>query len=158
MDSSDLAAFIAANSIAAEIIHTEDHTPTVEAAAQALGVHVEQIAKSILFIADGSPVLVIANGTSRIDYKRLSGCLNLPRKKVKMADAETVLGIAGYIVGSMPPFGHKARLRTLIDSRMFARPEIFAGGGDINAMVRVAPGEIMRVAAGERVELAEPLS
>ena len=154
MNSSDLATFIAAHNITAEIIHLSDHTPTVEAAAQTLRVPVEQIAKSILFLAEASPVLVIANGLNRIDYRRLGDYLNLSRKRIKMADADQVLGIAGYIVGAMPPFGHKTRLRTLIDTRMFDQSEVFAGGGDINAMLRVKPAEIVRVTGGERIAVA----
>src|SRR5260221_227071 len=72
MDSSDLRAFLAAHAITAELIHLPEHTPTVEIAAQALGVVVDQVAKSTLFRADGAPVLVIANGISRIDYRRLA--------------------------------------------------------------------------------------
>jgi Cys-tRNA(Pro) deacylase len=155
VNSSDLAAFIAANGITAEIILLPDHTPTVEVAAQALGVRIEQVAKSILFLAEGSPVLVIANGTNRIDYRRLGDYLNLSRKRIKMADADQVLNFAGYIVGSMPPFGHKSKLRTLIDARMFEQPEVYAGGGDINAMLRVTADEIMRVTSGERAEVSD---
>ncbi|MBM4424512.1 MAG: YbaK/EbsC family protein [Chloroflexi bacterium] len=155
MNSSDLAAFIAANGAAAEIIRTADHTPTVEAAAQALGVHVDQIVKSILLLADDSPVLVIANGTARVDLKRVADHLGLPRKRVKMADANAVLNLAGYAVGSMPPFGHKTQLRALIDSRAFEQSEVFAGGGEINAMLRIAPDEILRIVGGEKVEVTQ---
>ena len=158
MNSTDLTAFIAAHHIAAKIIHLSDHTPTVETAAQALGVAVEQIGKSILFLADGSPVLVIANGVNRIDYKGLADYFGLSRKRIKMATADEVLDFAGYTVGSMPPFGHKTKLRTLIDSRLFTQSEIFAGGGDIDALLRITPDEIMRATAGERVELTEPAS
>lgn len=155
MNSFDLAAFIAAQHIAAEIIHLPDHTPTVEAAAQALNVAVDQIAKSILFLADGAPVLVIANGTNRIDYRRLAEYLNLSRKKIKMADADQVMEIAGYSVGAMPPFGHKTWLRTLIDARMFDQPVIYAGGGEVNALLRVAPDEVRRVADAEQADVVE---
>jgi Cys-tRNA(Pro) deacylase len=158
MDSADLAAFIAANGITAEIILLPDHTPTVEVAAQALGVRIEQVVKSILFLAEGSPVLVIANGTNRIDYRRLGDYLNLSRKRIKMADADQVLSIAGYIVGSMPPFGHKSKLRTLFDARMFEQPEVFAGGGSINAMLRITPNEIVRVTDGEKVDVTQNAS
>jgi len=153
MDSSDLSKFISAHSIAAEIIHMPEHTLTVEAAAQALKVHADQIVKSILFVADNAPVLVIANGLNRIDYKRLGEYLNLSRKKIRMAQAAEVLEISGFIVGSMPPFGHKTKLRTLLDPRLFEQAEVYAGGGDINAMLRVTPSEILRVANGERVEV-----
>ncbi len=155
MDSSDLRAFLTAHTITAELIHLSEHTPTVEIAAQALGVAVDQVAKSILFQADGAPILVIANGTHRIDYRRLAECLNLSRKKLRIANADEVLDIAGFIVGSMPPFGHKTALRTLLDTRLFDQPEVYAGGGDINAMLRIAPVEIERVTHGERVAVTQ---
>lgn len=151
MNSSDLAAFIAAHTITAEIIQMSEHTPTVEVAAQMLGVSVDRVAKSILFLADGSPLLVIANGLARIDYKRLADYLTLSRKKVRMAQADEVLDIAGFVVGSMPPFGHKTKLRTLLADRLFEQPEVFAGGGDLNAMLRVTPQEIERVTGGVKV-------
>jgi prolyl-tRNA editing enzyme YbaK/EbsC (Cys-tRNA(Pro) deacylase) len=155
MNASDLAAFIAAHEIAAEIILLAEHTPTVEAAARALDVPVARIAKSILFLAGDSPVLVVANGTHRIDYKRLAGTLGLSRKKIRMADSQQVMSIAGYAVGAMPPFGHTARLRTLIDRRMFDQPQVYAGGGEINAMLRVTPEEIRRVAGAEPADVVE---
>lgn len=153
MTSSDLAAFIAAHNITAEIIRLGAHTPTVEVAAQVLGVQVEQVGKSILFIADEQPVLVIANGTNRVDYKRLAEYLGLPRKRIRIANADQVLEIAGYVVGSMPPFGHKTPLRTLMDARTFEQSTFYAGGGDIDAMLRVAPSEIARVTQAEKLEV-----
>ena len=155
MNSADLAAFISAHNITAEIVHMGTHTPTVETAAQALGVHPDQIVKSILCLADGSPVLVVASGTARIDLKRLADSLGLARKRVKMADAPTVLEISGFEVGAMPPFGHKIKLRTLIDRRVFDQPEVYGGGGEVDAMMRIAPAEIAQVASGERVEVTK---
>jgi len=153
MNSADLQHFLATHAIAAEMVYMQVHTPTVETAAQALGVHVDQVIKSIILLADGSPLLVIANGTSRIDLKRVADHLNLPRKKVKMAEAQTVLEITGYVVGSMPPFGHLAPLRTLIDSRVFDQTLVYGGGGEIDAMLKIAPDEIERVTRGERVDV-----
>ncbi len=153
MNSTDLQTFLTTHTIAAEMVYMQVHTPTVETAAQALGVHVDQVIKSIVLLADDSPLLVIANGTSRIDLKRIADHLNLPRKKVKMADAQTVLEITGYIVGSMPPFGHKTALRTLIYSRVFDQTLVYGGGGEIDAMLKIAPSEIERVTRGERVEM-----
>lgn len=154
MNSTDLAAFISAHNITAEIVHIGTHTPTVETAAQALGVHPDQIVKSILCLADGSPILVIASGTARIDLKRLADSLDLARKRVKMADAPTVFEISGFEVGAMPPFGHKAKLRTLIDRRVFDQPEVYGGGGEVDAMMRLTPAEISRVTGGETIDVA----
>lgn len=154
MDSSDLASYLTAHQIEAELIRLGAHTPTVEAAAQALGVPVEQVGKSILFMADETPVLVIASGTSRIDYKRLAEYLGLSRRRIRIANPEEVETIAGFVVGSMPPFGHKTKLRTLMDARTFEQSTFYAGGGDIDAMLRVAPSEIERVSQAEKVEVS----
>ena len=155
MNAADLAAFIAARGITAEIVHLQDDTPTVESAARALGVHPDQIVKSILLLAGESPVLVIASGTARIDLKRVAEYLGLARKRLKMADAPTMLEIAGYAVGTMPPFGHKTKLRTLIDRNVFEQAEVFGGGGEIDALLRLTPAEIARVTGGEQVDVAQ---
>ena len=83
MNSSDLRHFLTTHAIAAEMVYMQVHTPTVETAAQALGVRMDQVIKSIVLLADDSPLLVIANGISRIDLKRVADHLNLLRKKMK---------------------------------------------------------------------------
>lgn len=157
MNSSDLQKFITAQAIAAEIVYMQVHTPTVETAAVALGVEVDQVIKSIVLLADQSPLLVIASGTARIELKRVADHLGLPRKRVKMADAETVFELTGFVVGSMPPFGHKTMLRTLIDERVFLQTSVYGGGGDIDAMLKVTPREVVRVTQAQGVNVISPL-
>lgn len=157
MDARDVAAFLAEHAIAGEIMTLPAPTPTVEAAARAAGTTADRIAKSVLFIAAGAPVLVIANGLSRIGYKRVADHLGVSRKQLKLADAPTVLALTGFPVGTVPPFGHTTRLRTLLDAGVLAQPEVFAGGGAIDALLRIAPAEIARVTGAEVVEVvAEP--
>ena len=153
MNSSDLAHFIAQRQIPAELIELEGHTPTVEAAARVMGTRVERIAKSLLFLADGAPVLVIANGTARVDPRRVADHLGLARKRVRFADAETMERLTGYTAGSMPPFGHLAPLKTLVDRRALAEPELYAGGGSVRALLRVNPETICRVTGAEVVDV-----
>jgi len=155
MNAADVAAYLRAHGLAGELVTLPEHVPTVEAAARAVGASVERIVKSVLFLADSSPVLVIANGTQRVDYKRVADYLNLSRKRLKLADALTVLEITGYPVGTVPPFGHKTRLRTLIDAGVLAQPEVYAGGGAIDALVRIAPAEIVRATGAETVNVVE---
>jgi len=154
MDASHISAYLRQHNIPGEVVILPEHTPTVEAAARAVGTSVERIVKSLLFLADDQPVLVIANGTARVDYKRVADYLNLSRKRVKMADAPTVLEITGFPVGTMPPFGHKSRLRTLIDAGVLAQPEVYAGGGAIDVLLRIAPAEIVRVTNAEMVNVS----
>lgn len=153
MDATNIAAYLREHGIAGEMVFIPEHVPTVEAAARVVGTTVERIVKSVLFLADSAPVLVIANGTQRVDYKRVADYLGLSRKRLKLADAPTVLEITGFPVGTVPPFGHKTRLRTLIDGGVLAQPEVYAGGGAIDALLRIAPPEIVRATGAETVSV-----
>jgi len=155
MNAADLARYLREHGIAGEVVSLPEHVPTVEAAARAVDVSVERIVKSVLFLADSSPVLVIANGTQRVDYKRVADVLGLSRKRLKLADATVVLAITGFPVGTVPPFAHKTRLRTLIDAGVLTQPEVYAGGGAIDALVRITPAEILRATDARIVNVVE---
>ena len=120
-----------------------------------MGVETEQIIKSLVFVIKGDPLLVINNGIARVDYRNIAKHLTVNRKKVKFATAEQALEITGYIVGSMPPFGHLQKLRTFVDPAITKLDTIFGGGGDIDAMMRLTPAELLRVTAGEILEVSE---
>jgi prolyl-tRNA editing enzyme YbaK/EbsC (Cys-tRNA(Pro) deacylase) len=156
MDSTHIAAYLRAHEVAGEVVHLTEHTPTVGDAARAVGTTPERIIKSVLFLADGAPVLVIANGLARVDYKRVADYLNLSRKRVKLADAEAVLAITGFAVGTVPPFGHPTRLRTLIEASVLEQPEVYGGGGAMDALLRIMPAEIVRATQAEIVSVVAP--
>jgi Cys-tRNA(Pro) deacylase len=151
LTSQDLQRFIDQHHIAAQILPMAEDTPTVPAAARALGVAEDQIIKSLVFLVDGQPALVIAYGTGRVDDRLVAGHYGVGRKRVKMARPDQALDITGYVVGSMPPFGHQSPLRTLVDPGVTRHSEIFGGGGEVNAMLRLAPGELLRVTEAEVV-------
>jgi prolyl-tRNA editing enzyme YbaK/EbsC (Cys-tRNA(Pro) deacylase) len=159
MDSAHIAAYLRANELTGEVVHLPMHVPTVDDAARAVGTTPERIIKSVLFLADGAPVLVIANGTARVDYKRVADYLGLSRKRVKLADADAVLAITGFAVGTVPPFGHPTRLQTLIEASVLDQPEVYGGGGAIDALLRIAPAEIVRATQAETVNVvASPIN
>jgi Cys-tRNA(Pro) deacylase len=149
MNSQDLQKFIDEHHIQATILPLDAHTPTVGDAARALKVENDQIIKSLVFHIDGEPLLVINNGLARVDRKKLAAYLHVGRTCVKFAAPDHVLEITGYIVGSMPPFGHKKKLRTIMDAAVERLDVIYGGGGDINAMMRLTPNELMRVSQAE---------
>jgi prolyl-tRNA editing enzyme YbaK/EbsC (Cys-tRNA(Pro) deacylase) len=155
MNSTDLARYIEQNEIEAEILHLQSGTPTVAAAAAALGVQPEQIIKSVLFLADGRPVLVIANGLTRVHRKQLADALAMSRRRVKMADGQQVEAITGYLIGAVPPFGHPQRLYTLLDQGVLQEEVVFGGGGEINALMRVTVPELQRATGGRIVDIAD---
>lgn len=153
MDANDLASYIEDNGINSEMVFLAEETPTVEAAASAVGVRQDQIGKSLLFLADGEPILIIANGTTRISYKRLAKYLGITRKKLKLANPGQVEGVTGYVVGSVPPFGHRQPIETLIEKRVLREREIYAGGGATNVLIRISTIELLQVTSASIVEL-----
>lgn len=160
LTSTDLEKFVKDHNIAAEIVFLEKETPTVEAAAAAMNVLPGQIVKSVLFLlkqADGSrnPLLVVTSGTSRIAWKQLADYLGISRRRVKMAKADEVLNITGFPVGTVPPFGHKEKLDTLLEANVLKQNEILGGGGAINALMRLTVDELQRVLQAPLVNIAE---
>jgi prolyl-tRNA editing enzyme YbaK/EbsC (Cys-tRNA(Pro) deacylase) len=146
---SDLAHFITEAGIAAELVPMALETPTVPAAAAALGVAPAQIVKSLLFLIRGEPVLVIASGDALVDRRPLADHFGCGRKQVKLADAQTVLEITGYWVGGVPPFGHLTRVQTLMDRAVLAWDVVYGGGGDDRTLLRITPEELARVTGAE---------
>ncbi len=149
----DLTAFIRKNDVEAEVIVLADATPTVEDAARAVGTSTKQIVKSLLFLIDGKPVLAIACGEARIDRRPIAQHFGVGRKRVKMADSDSVLKFTGYPIGAVPPFGMPEQPSTLMDARLFEHEVVYAGGGDIHALIKVNPMEIERVTSGIRLDL-----
>lgn len=152
-DSIDLMTFMAEHQINAEVVRLQVETPTVEDAAKAVSTSVEQIVKSLLFLVDGEPVLAIACGNDPVDRRSIAAHLGVGRKRVKLADAASVLAITGYPVGAVPPFGLRKQPLTLIDRRVLEHDMVYAGGGAIDALVRVSPLEIQRVSGAVELDL-----
>jgi len=155
MGSEQLQIFIDAHRIEAVILPMGGHTSTVSEAALALAVETDQIIKSLVFRTQTEPLLVINNGLARVDRRKLAAGLGVGRKRVKFASPEQALALTGFVVGSMPPFGHRQKLRTLIDPAVLDLDLIFGGGGDIDAMMRLTPAELVRVTGAEVMELSE---
>lgn len=145
LSSADLQQFIDRHGIQATILSLDQHTPTVPDAARALGVAPERIIKSLVFMMRDDPLLVINNGLARVDRRKLAASLGVSRKRVKLAEAGQAMAITGFVIGSMPPFGHRQKMPTLVDRTILELDLIFGGGGDIDAMLRLTPSELLRI-------------
>ena len=137
--------FIEVHEIEGRIIRLNVPTPTVESAAHAVGTTVDRIVKSLLFLIEGQPTLVITPGTDRVDNKKIAKHFNVSRKRIKLADPQTVLAVTGYEVGAVPPFGHQRTLSVILEERIFQQELVYAGGGSKEALLEVRPEEILRV-------------
>jgi prolyl-tRNA editing enzyme YbaK/EbsC (Cys-tRNA(Pro) deacylase) len=139
----DLRAFIQAHSIRAQIVYPQFATPTVPAAAAAMGVEPEAIIKSVLFVVNDEPLLVISNGERRIAQGAIARRLGVGKKQVKIATPEQVLAWTGYPAGGVPPFGHPTRLRTWVDPAVLERETVYGGGGAESTLMCVHTADLL---------------
>ena len=145
--------FMRSHQIDGEICYLSTPTPTVIAAAQAVGTDPSKIIKSVLFMVKKAPVLAISCGTQRIERKAIASFFGVGRKQVKLADAESVLHITGYRVGTVPPFGHAHKIHTLVDSKVLEQDRIYAGGGAENALAHISTSDILRITGADIIDL-----
>lgn len=117
-------------------------TRTVEDAAEAVGCRPAQIAKSIVFVADGEPIVCVASGAHRIDPGRL--CDALDCAEARPATPAEVRAATGFAVGGVPPLGHG--LPVVFDESLFEHDEVWAAGGDGHTVFRTDPRALCRCA------------
>jgi prolyl-tRNA editing enzyme YbaK/EbsC (Cys-tRNA(Pro) deacylase) len=130
----------------------DDPVPTAAAAAAALGCEVGAIANSLVFDADGAPLLVLASGAHRVDTGKVAALLGVTR--VRRATADFVLAATGQEVGGVAPVGHPAPLRTVVDVELAAFPLLWAGGGDHHTMFSATYEDLLRITGGQAAAVA----
>lgn len=156
LDDRALAAFVERWAPEAELVYPGVPTPTVPAAAEALGVAPDAIVKSLVFRADDRPWLVIAAGSARVSMRLLAAALGVSRRRLQLAPPEAALRISGYPVGAMPPFGHRRPLPTLVDAATVpASGTVYGGGGDRAALLKLDVATLLRVTGARRLPLSE---
>src|SRR3954452_21170278 len=124
--------------LAIELKTLNDSTATVADAAAAIGCEPGQIAKSIVFVMDGEPVMVVASGRHRIDRDKV--CVALDCAEGRQATPDEVRAATGFPIGGVPPIGHG--LPVLFDSALLDYDLIYAAGGDGNTLFEVAPRDL----------------
>ena len=125
---------------------------TAAAAAAALGVEVGAIANSLVFDADGEPLLVLTSGAHRVDTGKVAALLGVGR--VRRASPEFVRAATGQVIGGVAPVGHPAPLRTLVDRALAGFPEVWAAGGIPHAVFPSTCAELVAVTGGELADVA----
>jgi len=139
-------AALRAGGVEAEVRRFDDPVPTAAAAAEALGCEVGAIANSLVFDADGLPLLVLASGAHRVDTGKVAALIGAQR--VRRASPDFVLAATGQEVGGVAPVGHPAPLRTVVDTDLATFPVLWAGGGDHHTMFSATYADLLRVTGG----------
>jgi prolyl-tRNA editing enzyme YbaK/EbsC (Cys-tRNA(Pro) deacylase) len=114
-------------------------TRTAQDAAGAIGCAVGQIVKSLVFLRDGEPVLVLCSGANTVDAQRLG---------LAKADAAVVRRTTGFAIGGVPPYGHSAPLQTLVDEDLLAYEEIWAAAGTPSSVFPLTPAQLVERSGG----------
>ncbi|WP_433758338.1 YbaK/EbsC family protein [Nocardia sp. CA-135398] len=125
-------------------------TPTAADAARALGVDVGAITKSLVFLLDDDPVLLLVSGAHQVDLgrtgERLEGTLT-------RAPAEMVQEVTGQPIGGIAPVGHPTNLPTWVDNALSTHREVWAAGGHPNTVFRTSFRELVRITAGLPIDV-----
>jgi len=114
-------------------------TRTAQDAAAAIGCGVGQIVKSLVFLRDGEPVLVLCSGANTVDAQRLG---------LTKADADVVRSATGFAIGGVPPYGHPAPLETVIDEDLIGYDEIWAAAGTPRSVFPLTPAQLVERSGG----------
>ncbi|MCC0097768.1 YbaK/EbsC family protein [Streptomyces flavotricini] len=130
-----------------------DGTRTAADAAAAIGCELGQIAKSLVFAADGVPVVVLVDGASRVDVDAVRR--ELGAQEVTRADAALVRETTGYAIGGVPPFGHRTRTRVLADHSLLAHEVVWAAAGTPHSVFPMPPRELIAHAGAALADVRE---
>jgi prolyl-tRNA editing enzyme YbaK/EbsC (Cys-tRNA(Pro) deacylase) len=140
-------AALAAAGLDARVIELAVAARTSQQAADALGVAVGQIAKSLIFRAQhsGRAVLVIAAGDRRVDEARIAASLGEP---IGRADPAFVREHAGFAIGGVAPLAHATAMATFVDASLRRFDVVWAAGGTPHCVFPITPADLLRVSAG----------
>lgn len=134
------------------VVELSDSTRTAQEAAHAIGCQVGQIVKSLIFRGkySGTPFLVVASGSNRVNEQRLSDLVSEPIEK---ADAEFVRQHTGFAVGGVPPLGHVEQLQTFIDEDVLQYEALWAAAGTPHAVFQLTPSDLQAMTGGQVVAI-----
>ena len=129
-----------------------DSARTAAEAADALGVPVGAIVKSLVFAADGQPVLVLASGDHQVDTTKVAAIIGAGT--VKRADADLVRAATGFPIGGVAPVGHPTALTTVVDEHLGDFDVVWAAAGTPHAVFPTRYDELVRICSGVPAEVA----
>jgi prolyl-tRNA editing enzyme YbaK/EbsC (Cys-tRNA(Pro) deacylase) len=127
-------------------------TSTAEAASRAVGAPQGSIVKSLIFMADGVPLLVLVAGDQQVDSKRLRAELGLSKRQLRLARPEEVQEFTGFEVGGVPPLGHRQPLHTLIDRSLSRFEMVWAAAGNSHAVFPIHITQLVSITGGRLID------
>jgi len=139
-----------AQGLPVEITEFSQSTATSQQAADALGVPVATIVKSLVFLAGEQVILVLASGANQVDTEKLAQAAG---GKVRRPDADRVKEATGFVIGGVAPVGHTRPLPTYIDADLLRYDQLWAAAGSPYAVFPITPQDLVRITGGKVVDL-----
>lgn len=143
---------LAAAGATGEPVVLTDPAPTAATAAAQLGCPVAAIANSLVFDADGEPLLVLTSGGHRVDTTKVAGLVGA--ESVGRADADLVKARTGMSIGGVAPVGHLEPVRTLVDVDLAQHEVVWAAAGHPHTVFPTSYDELVRITGGTPAEVA----
>lgn len=145
--------FLDSRGYSGDIHHTEDTIFTVEDASKAVGAPPEEILKSLIFMVDGKPTLVLMSGINKVDSKKIAIATSKAKSRIKMASPDYVFETFGFKVGGVPPLGYQPLLPALIDEDIFSFEVVWAAAGTDHDFFPIAPAVLRDYTDGTVADL-----
>ena len=139
-------ALLAERGATGEVRVLPDSVRTAAAAAEALGCEVGAIANSLIFDADGAPVLILTSGAHRVDTDTCAAEIGVPA--LRRARPDFVRAHTGQVIGGVSPVGHPTPLRTFVDPWLDRHAQVWAAAGHPNALFSTTYAELLRITGG----------
>jgi len=126
--------------------------PTAPTAAALLGCEVGAIANSLVFNADGAPLLVLTSGAHRVDTAKVAAQLGIGT--LARADPDFVVASTGQRIGGVAPVGHPEPIRTVVDTSLRSHGVIWAAAGHAHTVFPTTFDELVRISSGTPLEVS----
>ena len=134
----------------------DDGTKTAADAAAAIGCDVAQIASSLVFVADGEPVVVVTSGANRVSEARVADAVGASgAEAVDMAGPDEVKAATGWSIGGVPPICHETDVPVLLDRTLLDHETVWAAAGTPEAVWPIAPDRLVELADAQVADVAE---
>jgi prolyl-tRNA editing enzyme YbaK/EbsC (Cys-tRNA(Pro) deacylase) len=147
-----VAADLAALGVAGQVRELPEPAPTAATAAAQLGCEIGAIANSLVFAADGAPLLVLTSGAHRVNTAKVAAELGVAA--LRRADPEFVYASTGQRIGGVAPVGHPRPITTLVDTTLQAYDTVWAAAGHPHAVFPTSFGELIRITSGRAMDVA----
>lgn len=150
--SDTVTAALAAAGMSDQIRTLDSTAKTAALAAEQLRVPVGAIANSLVFEADGAPLLIMTSGAHRVDTALVAEALGM--EKVRRADPDFVRTHTGQAIGGVAPVGHPAPIRTVVDVALAEFPQLWAAAGHPHTVFSLTYPQLVRITAGTELTVA----